>query len=292
MGAVVTSFTKAVLLLAAAAATAFGHGPAQAQKAKPNRIATAYVTPTNPAHTIIYEQLRQRDPLRKFKELLSPIRLPRQLTLRFESCGESNASYGDDIISVCYEFVEEVFRNAPKETTPAGVTFEDAIFGPMTDVFLHEAGHALIDMLELPVLGREEDAADLISAYMMLQFDKTEGRRLIIGTAYQYKADVSAPVVSLPLKKFSDEHGHPVQRFFNVLCIAYGADPKLFADVVEKGFLPKERAEQCEDEHTQIAHAFDTLIVPHVDPKLRKTVWNKKRKWLPSKLGVQLPASN
>ena len=36
------------------------------------------------------------------------------------------------------------------------------------------------------------------------------------------------------------------QRFDNVLCIAYGADSKLFADVVEKGHPPKEGAEGCE----------------------------------------------
>ena len=42
---------------------------------------------------------------------------------------------------------------------------------------------------------------------------------------------------------FVDEHGTPAQRLYNLLCIAYGSDKELFADVVEKGYLPKERAE-------------------------------------------------
>jgi hypothetical protein len=35
------------------------------------------------------------------------------------------------------------------------------------------------EMLRLPVLGREEDAADQVSAYIMLQLGKVEARRLI-----------------------------------------------------------------------------------------------------------------
>ena len=68
----------------------------------------------------------------------------------------------------------------------------------------------------------------------MLRFDKEEARRLILGSAYQYKGDLSAPTVTIAQQKFADEHGTPAQRFFNLLCMAYGADPKLFADVVEK----------------------------------------------------------
>jgi len=32
--------------------------------------------------------------------------------------------------------------------------------------------------------------------------------------------------------KFANVHGTPAQRFYNVLCIAYGVDQALFADVV------------------------------------------------------------
>ena len=74
------------------------------------------------------------------------------------------------------------------------------------------------------------------------------------------------------LTKFADEHGIPAQRFFNVLCIAYGADQKLFADVVEKGYLPKDRAEGCDSEYEQTAFAFNNLIGPYIDKKLAKKV--------------------
>jgi len=49
--------------------------------------------------------------------------------------------------------------------------------------------------------------------------------------------------------------------------VAYGSDKELFADVVEKGFLPPERAEMCEDEYRQVDYAYRTLIAPHVDAR-------------------------
>jgi len=47
--------------------------------------------------------------------------------------------------------------------------------------------------------------------------------------------------------------------------------------VVDKGFLPKDRAEGCENEYSQVVFAFEKLIVPHVD---RKAVRKLKRPWL------------
>ena len=80
----------------------------------------------------------------------------------------------------------------------------------------------------------------------MLRFDKEQSRRLILGSAYQYKGDLSSPTVTIKQQYFADEHGTPTQRFYNLLCMAYGADPKLFGDVVGKGFLPEDRAVGCE----------------------------------------------
>ena len=174
-------------------------------------------------------------------------------------------------MTVCYEYLADILKNALEGKLPSIITQDDAILGPFMDVFLHETGHAVFDQLNVPVLGREEDAADLFSVYIMLQLGKEDARRLILGNAYQYKADVVNPQV--PLTKYADEHGIPAQRFFNVLCIAYGADQKLFADVVEKGYLPKKRAEGCYDEYEQLAFALKTLIGPYIDRKLAKKVF-------------------
>jgi Putative metallopeptidase len=128
------------------------------------------------------------------------------------------------------------------------------------------------------LFGREEDAADQFSIYIVLKMEKDEARRMIMGNAYQYKGDVQSSTVSMPLKKFADEHGTPSQRFYNVLCLAYGADKVLFADFVSKGFLPQDRSEGCEGEYAQVDNAFKRLISPSVDVKMARTMY---KRWLP-----------
>ena len=246
-------------------------GSARAASYKSGQIRVEYVLPKNPAHQPIYERLKQAHALERIQTLLSPLRLPRPLLLKVSGCdGESNAWYDEGFVTVCYEYLADILKNAPEDTLPSGITRQDAILGPFVDVFLHESGHAVFDLLKVPVLGREEDAADFFSAYIMLQLGKEEARRIILGSAYQYKADVLNPDVTLT--KFADEHGLPAQRFYNVLCLAYGADQKLFSDVVEKGYLPKKRADGCGTEYEETAFAFKTLIGPYIDKQLAKKV--------------------
>ncbi len=267
-----------VLLIAIGASLHSNSATAQkSSKLRSDRIQISYVAPKNPAHEPIFRLLKERQTLEKFKEFLSPLRLPRALRLKVEGCdGVSNAWYEDDAITVCYEYMDDILRNAPRETTPAGVTRMDAIIGPTLEVFLHEVGHAVFDYLGVPVLGREEDAADQFAAYLLLQFAKNDARRLIVGVAYTYQLDASKP--STHKNPFADEHGLPAQRFYNVLCMAYGADSKLFADLVEKEYLPKERAEGCEGEYEQVTRAMTKLIGPYIDQTRAKRV--RAKRWL------------
>ena len=260
-----------MVLVAATATTAFA-------ASKANRVSVSYVLPKNPAHQQIYERLQERRALEKLQEFLSPFRLPETLKVSLAGCdGEADAFYGDGVITICYEYIDELWKKIPAETTPAGVTPMDAIIGPLFDTALHEFGHALFDMLNLPVFGREEDAADQVASYLILQLGKAEARRLIAGTAYAYKTEAEA--ASAPsLKEFADEHGTPAQRAFNLLCVAYGADPELFGDFVTKGYLPKKRVEACKDEYQQVSHAFETLIGPHIDRAVAKKIFD--RSWL------------
>jgi hypothetical protein len=194
-------------------------------EAAQQQIRVEYVPPKDPRYQLIYDEIRQAHALERIQELLSPLRLPRPLLLKITGCdGESNAWYEEDTITVCYEYVAAILKNAPEKTLPTGITRRDTITGPLVDVFLHESGHAVFDLLKIPVFGREEDAADQFSSYIMLHFGKVDAHRLIEGSAYQYKADMLESQPSTPITKFADIHGTPAQRFYNVLCIAYGAD--------------------------------------------------------------------
>jgi hypothetical protein len=202
--------------------------------------------------------------------------------------GVSNAWYQKPVsgssnlptVSVCYEYLAEIQQSLPPETTPTGITPMDAMVGQFFYVFAHEMGHAMFDVLGVPVFGREEDAADNFATYVMLRFGDEEARALISGAAYSHKKYVQGTQVTVPLAAFSDAHGAAAQRFYNLLCTAYGSDSTRFADFVENDYLPKSRAGSCKREYdTTTAFAFRELISPHVDKELAKQVLGKN--WIP-----------
>jgi hypothetical protein len=238
-----------------------------------------YVEPVNPDHQPIMERLKQRGVLEDVRDFLSPLRLPARLVIKVEGCnGVVNAWYSANAVTFCYELIDYMRKSAPTTTTPEGITPEDAVVGPFVDIMLHEIAHALIDILKIPVLGREEDAADQLAAFILLQFGKDTARRTLSGTALFWANMASSQ--TLQMSDFADVHGVPAQRFYNVLCIAYGAERDLFNDFVQKGLLPKQRAAGCEFEYRQILFAYRRLVSPHVDAEMQKKVQAKS--WLKS----------
>lgn len=249
-----------------------------------NRIEITYEAPDNPAHSKIYEDLKEHQVLERLQVFLSPFRLVIPLEIVMAGCdGDPEAEYGDGEILICYEFVEALIENMPEETTPGGVEPADTVVGPFFDTVLHEFSHALFDMFFTPMFGREEDAADQLAAYLYLQLGEEEARHLIMGTAYNYlvvetNADDSAQTVGEFIEDSAETHSLPAQRAYNLLCMAYGANPKLYADVVSKAKLPKDRAEFCQEEYEQVQQAYSDLIEPHTDPDLAKEIFDQS--WL------------
>ncbi len=253
---------------------------------KTNQVSVNYVLPKNPAYHHIYKLLKEKDhTLNKLQGILSPFRLPWTLEISLAECGgEADAMYDDGKITICYEYIDELWKNMPAKTT-AGIKPIDTVVGPFLDTVLHEFAHALFDYLDIPVLGREEDAADQVSAYIYLQLGKAEARRLIMGTVYTYMLEVK-DTDPPSMAEFAGEHSTTEQRRFNLLCMAYGADPELFEDVAAWGGLPQERADICEEEFELISHAYQTLIGPYIDPDLAEKVFD--RTWLPKRTSRML----
>jgi hypothetical protein len=198
--------------------------------------------------------------------------LPITLHIRTLQCDDTNAYWAGRVegLKLCYEYVDWVERLAPKETTPEGFTPEDAIAGEFVEVTLHEMGHAVFDLFSVPIFGREEDAADQIAGFIMLQFGQDVALRTISGTAYAYQQQ--AKQRNLSRSSFADVHGTDEQRFYNYLCLAYGAQPATFQRFVDANVLPATRAANCAREYRQIQRAFEKTIMPHVDRELMKKV--------------------
>jgi hypothetical protein len=213
----------------------------------------------------IYERLKQRQVLERFSQFLAPLNLPVTLRLITKQCGpaddESNAYFAPDerSINLCYEYVRDFEDDAPKQTTAEGITRTDAIIGSVVSTMLHETGHAVYNLLRVPVLGREEDAADQIAAFIMVQFGRDIARTTVKGAAWKwYSRDWNRPLLW-------DEHSPAPQRLATYLCMAYGKDPQAFQDFVDAGWLTSTRAANCKREYEQALRAFSATILPHVD---------------------------
>ena len=106
---------------------------------------------------------------------------------------------------------------------------------------------------------------------------------MIVGAAWSWNAYVQDykrnPVVQVRMAGFASDHGLPQERFYNVLCMAFGANPVLFADFVQQGYLPSTRASNCDHEYTKFASAFHKEISPHIDYELAKGIIEAN--WLP-----------
>jgi hypothetical protein len=267
-------------LLLADLAVAQSISPASSGEAQTNRIKIDYVPPTNSAHQPILDLLKRRRFLEHLQTLLSPFRLPRDLSLRVKGCGVLNAWYENDVVTVCYEYLDFIQKNVPKQTTRADVTPEDALVGQTYYVFMHEVGHALFAYFQVPVFGGEEQAADQFSTYMMLQVGKNEAFPLIMGATYTFQSFLRNSDVTASIASFSDIHGTPAQRYFNLMCIGYGARPDIFAEVIDNHYLPAGRAQDCAFEYGALAWAFDGLIKPHIDQQLARNVLDSS--WLPA----------
>jgi putative metallopeptidase DUF4344 len=239
-------------------------------------IQISYEAPKTPALQKAYEMAKDANALEMLRLVFISFRLPEDLYIKAVSCdGIPNAYFfrEDDrpTIRICYEYLQSLERRLPKSPTPEGITPRDALMGQLLFAVAHEFGHAAFDLYNVPVLGRQEDAADQFATYFLLQFGGERAHRLIRGAAYAYSEYRFTRGVTLPLATLSSDHGTPRQRFYNLVCIAYGYDPKMFGAMVE-GYLPEARAKVCQYEYSNLKYAMKTLITPHVDEGLAEKV--------------------
>jgi len=255
------------------------------QTNRPNRVSIEYVATEDLVLREFYRLLRERRALEKIQEMLSPFHLPEELTIKAAECGVVNSWYKREnfkpTVTICYEYLRHILESLPNEASPAGVTADDATAGQFYWLTLHEVGHAVFDLFNVPIFGRPEDAADNFATYILLQFGRGQARRFIGGAAWAWRAYLGDyqrnPVVRKRIAAFADNHGLPEERFYNLVCLAFGADPVQFADAGD--YLPSTRSSNCEFEYRTLVKAFHREISPHIDQDMARRVLDTN--WLP-----------
>jgi len=254
----------------------------QAPELKNSNVVTRY---TGWKYQALYERVKKRAVLEEISEFLSPLKLKKKLIFETTSCGTVNAFYDptDQTVHLCYEMLDWIENvaavspdklkqspDAPPRGLLPGVTRAEAIVGAIGGVALHETGHAVFDIQQIPRLGREEDAADMVAGFVMLQFGSEVARVMIKGmfnVTHNWQAET--PNISVAL--LADSHSLALQRGFAILCLAYGKEPDTFKDLAQ-AWLPPARQPSCAREYRQAENAFRKTILPYVDQAQMKKV--------------------
>jgi hypothetical protein len=268
---------------------------AQAPLLQNDMIEIIYNEPKSEKYRPVYQRLKERKLLEQFAAFLSPLKLQGGLVLSLEegdprACKGPNSYYDrQGTLHLCYSWFDYVANSVAVEhprqpnepftsMTPGlipGFTRSEVIIGGAVSVMLHEMGHALFDIQDIPLFGREEDAADQIAALLMLQFGKSVAMTTIKGA---YNVDHHFHAVTLLATKGkilpeqeADEHSIGIQRAITYLCMAYGKDPETFQELADT-LLPRARKAHCADEYKQIARAFTKTVLPDIDQQMMAEV--------------------
>lgn len=128
-------------------------------------------------------------------------------------------------------------------------------------VFYHELGHAVIDVEDLPIFGQEEDAADVFSIYMIdAIYEAAPATDFAYDTARGFMAEAQLADRNGEEEDWSGMHGPSEQRYYNTVCLFYGADPNGRSRFARDMGLPMERAATCPEEFDQADHSWGRVL--------------------------------
>jgi Putative metallopeptidase len=192
--------------------------------------------------------------------LNTQFKLSSDINVSFEICKTPDSFFDDSTnkITICKEMIDEFYglfgqSRIPKEELRQKVNDAIAFF------FMHEAGHALVSVLDLPIAGREEDAVDQFSVLTLLRTEP-DGSRMVLAGAESFNLYAQWARRTREPRVYWDEHSQDEQRYFDTLCLVYGSDPSAFQYLVSTGMLPGERAEICPDEYARASRSWVTLL--------------------------------
>lgn len=155
------------------------------------------------------------------------------------------------------------------------------VTGSIVTDFYHEMGHALIDLMELPVLGNEEDAADILSVFLINALWEEEPAQQVMRASLATWAALSdSRGEGEP--NWWDVHGPDKKRIATMACLFYGASPEDRADFAAEMEIPEDRAASCPDEYAQIDESWGGFFQELLDAGAGETmVWEEPEEETP-----------
>lgn len=129
---------------------------------------------------------------------------------------------------------------------------------------LHEIGHLFVDQLDLPVLGKEEDAVDTFATLTMLGEGTPESLQGLVDTVDGWVyAEKQGRRRGYSNSDFYGMHSLDVQRSFAMACLMVAHDYDGFTWFATRVGIPHDRQESCEEDLRLAHHGWTSLLDPH-----------------------------
>lgn len=172
---------------------------------------------------------------------------------RLCACALAVACLGTGVPTVAQELTEE------QQVLATQFAYNNGLF-----VLYHEIGHLFVGEFGLPVLGKEEDAADSLASVMLLAQETEESSQALIDAADGwYLTEYSGDADSWESADFYDEHSLSIQRSFQAVCLMVGSDPETFGEVADEFEMDSERQESCAFDYEQAVTSWASLLEPY-----------------------------
>lgn len=186
-------------------------------------------------------------------DLEATVALPRELVVEVTTCDDGTGYLqGEALVELC---LQDVRASADELERADAEDRAETLEGIWRETFFHESGHAVIDLLDLPFTGREEDVADQFAAWRLAESGDEASTEALLSSAYEYTLLASAYEADA-----NDEHASDAARAVNYLCYLYGSDPEEWRSLVDGDPLTKRRAEQCPDEWDRLRVGWRDLL--------------------------------
>jgi Putative metallopeptidase len=135
----------------------------------------------------------------------------------------------------------------------------DAIF-----TLYHESGHLLIHELGLPVLGKEEDAADALAVVQIFKHtddpDELYNTMNDVADGWYYS---SLNMTDEDIDTY-DDHSLDIQRANTMVCMMVGANPDEFGETADDYEMDADQQDACAETYQQAVDSWDKELEPYL----------------------------
>lgn len=199
-------------------------------------------------------------------------RFPQPLTIVFGSDDGPLYDPAVNNILIPYTFLDDVEQrfNAVHYARDAKgkvdlVALNQALMDVVIHTLFHELAHALIATYDLPIVGKEEDAADNLAAVLSIEYFDN-GAEIAISAAELFYLE-GDEIAEFEDADFWDEHSLDLQRYYATLCHVYGSDDVTYAYLLAETGFSDERGDMCIDDYERTANNWITLLGAYMTPE-------------------------